>query len=150
MALTTVTSGMGGGVVKQIVYTSNATEAETTGTSYANTAHTVTITPAASANKILVGVSFAAGVELDSGTEASVLFKLRNTTDSADLNEVTLQINGASGALRSYASQTLIGVDTGRTGAPVYYLQVKSANSSTTAKVNEGADLGFMWAIELE
>ena len=137
-----------GGKVLQIVHTSNATEATTNSTSYGNTAHTVTITPAGAGSVILVGVSFSAGVERDAITEASGYYKLCNTTDSADLVEAVYQVNGAEGDLGMFSFQTLIGVDTGRAGATEYYLQYKSANASATTYVNNSNDPGQMWAIE--
>tara|TARA_B100000949_G_C14043790_1_gene350643 strand:+ start:100 stop:624 length:525 start_codon:yes stop_codon:yes gene_type:complete len=137
----------GGGKVLQIVYTSNSTEATSTSSSYANTAHTVTITPAGTSSKILVGVSFSAGIERASTTEANGIYKLRNTTDSADLVEAVYQVNATSGALGMWSSQTLIGVDTGRADATVYYLQYKSDGTSEIY-VNNSNDPGQMWAIE--
>ena len=136
-----------GGKVLQIVYTSNSTEATSTSSSYANTAHTVTITPAGTGSKILVGVSFSAGIERASTTEANGIYKLRNTTDSADLVEAVYQIQAPSGTLALYSSQTLIGVDTGRADATVYYLQYKSDGTSEIY-VNNSDDPGQMWAIE--
>ena len=137
----------GGGKVLQIVYTSNASEATSTSSSYANTAHTVTITPAGTSSKILVGVSFSAGIERGSTTEANGLYKLRNTTDSADLVEAVYQVNAASANLGMFSFQTLIGVDTGRADATVYYLQYKSDGTSEIY-VNNSNDPGQMWAIE--
>ena len=137
----------GGGKILQIVYTSNATEATSTSGTYANTAHTVTITPAGTGSKILVGVSFSAGLTRGTTTEANGLYKLRNTTDSADLVEAVYQIQAPSGDLALYSSQTLIGVDTGRADATVYYLQYKSDGTSEIY-VNNSNDPGQMWAIE--
>ena len=137
----------GGGKVLQIVYTSNSTEATSTRSSYVNTAHTVTITPAGTSSKILVGVSFSAGIERGSTVEANGIYKLRNTTDSADLVEAVYQVTATSGDLGMWSSQTLIGVDTGREDATVYYLQYKSDGTSEIY-VNNSNDPGQMWAIE--
>ena len=147
VTVTNLVAAASGGKVLQIVYTSYSTEATSTSGTYANTAHTVTITPAGTGSKILVGVSFSAGLTRGTTTEANGLYKLRNTTDSADLVEAVYQIQAPSGTLALYSSQTLIGVDTGRADATVYYLQYKSDGTSEIY-VNNSNDPGQMWAIE--
>lgn len=143
----------GGFRVLQVIRDTDASDRSTTSTSYTDvTGVSVTITPQATSNNVMLIATFTALIVNSSTGINEGLYQI---TDSSN-NQIsggncivgTFQYTHSSGFL--YQGVTLIGfVSPNSVSAQTYKLRFKAAGANTTVYVNGGAAETQLYAIEL-
>ena len=116
-----LTTGLGAGLVKQVVTATHATQVNSTSTSFADTGLTCNITPSATSSKILVIVQQQLISDRDQSDCYSRLRLLRESTSLMEFNKAQWDEAGDEGATKSGSLNSLSILDSPSSSSQITY-----------------------------
>ena len=130
-----LTTGLGAGLVKQVVTATNSTAKNVASTSFTDTNLTADITPSATSSKILVMVQQQIVADRDNEDAYAALRLLRASTVLETYDKAQWDEAGGVGAVKAGSLSTLIYLDSpSSTSAVTYHTEGKIGATSNTSK----------------
>ena len=144
----TVTWGSaGGGKVLQLTSASSTSDESTTSSSAVATSHTISITPTAASNKIVVTLG-GGSLGSDNGAKTGFAYIHRSAPSTATFGSINNRVYAASSNITSPCALTIVDVSAS-TAVHTYELMI-SADSGGTCRFNQHNDTSYMVAWELD
>jgi len=136
-----------GGKVLQVTSASSTSDESTTSTSLTATSHTISITPTAASNKIIVTLGGGA-LGQDVGAKHTVLNIHRSAPSIATFGSGNNREYAASSSITASCALTII--DTAASTAVHTYVVMISTASGGTVRLNQNNDTSYMFAWEID
>ena len=147
-----LTTGLGAGLVKQVVTATNSTQNNVASTSFADTNLTANITPSATSSKILVMVQQQIVADRDNEDAYSALRLLRASTVLETFDKAQWDEAGGVGAVKAGSLSTLIYLDSpSSTSAVTYHTEGKigATSNNGTARFQQSNETSTITLMEI-
>tara|TARA_Y100000004_G_C8803764_1_gene364608 strand:+ start:30 stop:512 length:483 start_codon:yes stop_codon:yes gene_type:complete len=147
-----LTTGLGAGLVKQVVTATNSTQNNVASTSFADTNLTANITPSATSSKILVMVQQQIVADRDNEDAYSALRLLRASTVLETFDKAQWDEAGGVGAVKAGSLSTLIYLDSpSSTSAVTYHTEGKigATSNNGTARFQHNNETSTITLMEI-
>jgi hypothetical protein len=147
-----LTTGLGAGLVKQVVTATNSTQNNVASTSFTDTNLTANITPSATSSKILVMVQQQIVADRDNEDAYSALRLLRASTVLETFDKAQWDEAGGVGAVKAGSLSTLIYLDSpSSTSAVTYHTEGKigATSNNGTARFQHSNETSTITLMEI-
>ena len=147
-----LTTGLGAGLVKQVVTATNSTQNNVASTSFTDTNLTANITPSATSSKILVMVQQQIVADRDNEDAYSALRLLRASTVLETFDKAQWDEAGGVGAVKAGSISTLIYLDSpSSTSAVTYHTEGKigATSNNGTARFQHNNETSTITLMEI-
>ena len=147
-----LTTGLGAGLVKQVVTATNSTAKNVASTSFTDTNLTADITPSATSSKILVMVQQQIVADRDGEDAYAALRLLRASTVLETYDKAQWDEAGGIGAVKAGSLSTLIFLDSpSSTSAVTYHTEGKIGDTSNngTARFQQSSEISTITLMEI-
>jgi hypothetical protein len=147
-----LTTGLGAGLVKQVVTATNSTQNNVASTSFTDTNLTANITPSATSSKILVMVQQQIVADRDNEDAYSALRLLRASTVLETFDKAQWDEAGGVGAVKAGSISTLIYLDSpSSTSAVTYHTEGKigATSNNGTARFQHSNETSTITLMEI-
>ena len=147
-----LTTGLGAGLVKQVVTATNSTAKNVASTSFTDTNLTADITPSATSSKILVMVQQQIVADRDNEDAYSALRLLRASTVLETFDKAQWDEAGGVGAVKAGSISTLIYLDSpSSTSAVTYHTEGKigATSNNGTARFQHSNETSTITLMEI-
>jgi hypothetical protein len=147
-----LTTGLGAGLVKQVVTATNSTAKNVASTSFTDTNLTADITPSATSSKILVMVQQQIVADRDNEDAYAALRLLRASTVLETYDKAQWDEAGGVGAVKAGSLSTLIFLDSpSSTSAVTYHTEGKIGDTSNngTARFQQSSEISTITLMEI-
>tara|TARA_R100000656_G_scaffold123759_3_gene100691 strand:- start:27 stop:737 length:711 start_codon:yes stop_codon:yes gene_type:complete len=137
----------GGGKVLQITSATSTSDESTTSSSRTATSHSISITPTAASNKIVVTLG-GGSIGNDVGAKTGFLYIERTAPSAATFGTINNRVYAASSNITAPCAVTI--VDTSASTAAHTYTCYISTDGGGTVRFNQHNDTSYMFAWELD
>ena len=147
-----LTTGLGAGLVKQVVTATNSTQNNVASTSFTDTNLTANITPSATSSKILVMVQQQIVADRDNEDAYSALRLLRASSVLETFDKAQWDEAGGVGAVKAGSISTLIYLDSpSSTSAVTYHTEGKigATSNNGTARFQHNNETSTITLMEI-
>ena len=147
-----LTTGLGAGLVKQVVSATNSTAKNVASTSFTDTNLTADITPSATSSKILVMVQQQIVADRDNEDAYAALRLLRASTVLETYDKAQWDEAGGVGAVKAGSLSTLIFLDSpSSTSAVTYHTEGKigATSNNGTARFQQSSEISTITLMEI-